>query len=188
MNTNERGIDLLFIIKQKPCKKRRALNKNGIMSKKTLSQDEELFCQLLVNGTTPYGGNIVRCYRDVFHSNDSLDGHKARKLMAREDIKAYIEQLEGENAKESVLMKKFLAENLKSIVQEMSTAEYRDRKGTKLSPAALRSVAVSASKALMDLYPVKEAQINKLNIEGNGENGIVFNVIVPNKNSDKSDE
>ena len=58
-------------------------------------------------------------------------------------------------------------------------AQYTDRRGTKLSPAPLRSVAVSATKALMEMYPVKEAQVNKLNIEGAGEGGITFNVIVP---------
>ena len=124
----------------------------------------------------------------MFHSDNILDGHKAKKLLAREDIQKYIEELEAENAKESVYVKKFLAENLKSIIKETSTAEYRDRRGTKLSPAPLRSVAVSASKALMELFPVREAQVSKLNIEGNGENGIVFNVIVPGSNEEKKQE
>ena len=83
------------------------------------------------------------------------------------------------NSLETTHMKKFLTENLKHIIEETSTAVYRDRRGNKLSPAALRSVAVAASKTLMDMYPVKEAQVSKLNIEGGGENGIVFNVIVP---------
>ena len=56
---------------------------------------------------------------------------------------------------------------------------YMDRRGTRLSPAPLRSVAVGASKALMDLYPVKEAQKHELSIGGAGEGGITFNVIVP---------
>jgi hypothetical protein len=158
------------------------------MDNKNLTKDEELFCQLLVNGSAPYGGDAIKCYREVFHSDNILDGHKAKKLLAREDIQKYIEELEAENAKESVYVKKFLAENLKSIIKETSTAEYRDRRGTKLSPAPLRSVAVSASKALMELFPVREAQVSKLNIEGNGENGIVFNVIVPGSNEEKKQE
>ena len=83
-------------------------------------------------------------------------------------------------------MKKFLTENLVHIIEETSTAEYRDRRGTRLSPAPLRSVAVSATKALMEMYPVKEAQVSKLNIEGGGEGGITFNVIVPEQSKPES--
>ena len=158
------------------------------MDKINLTKEEELFCQLLVNGTAPYGGDAVKCYREVFHCEHILDGHKAKKLLAREDIQEYISQLEAENAKEAVYVKKFLAENLKSIIKETSTAQFSDRRGTKLSPAAMRSVAVSASKALMELYPVREAQVSKVNIEGNGENGIVFNVIVPGSTDETKKE
>ena len=55
-------------------------------------------------------------------------------------------------------MKTFLRENLISIIEECSTAELRDRKGVIQSPAAMRSIAVNAVKALMELYPVKAAQ------------------------------
>lgn len=157
------------------------------MENNKLTKEEELFCQLLVNGAAPYGGDALKCYREVFHSDNIMDGHKSKTLMARPDIQEYISQLESDNVKEAAHIKKFLAENLKSIIKETSVAEYRDRRGTKLSPAPLRSVAVSASKALMELYPVREAQVNKLNIEGNGESGIVFNVIVPDSSEQKQD-
>jgi hypothetical protein len=52
----------------------------------------------------------------------------------------------------------------------------------------MRSVAVNASKALMDMYPIKEAQVSKVNIEGGGEGGITFNVIVPETPAKKEDE
>ena len=80
-------------------------------------------------------------------------------------------------------MKRFLTANLKHIIEETSRDIYYDRRGKALSPAALRSVAVSASKALMEMYPVKESQVNKFEINGGGESGITFNVIVPEQKS-----
>lgn len=144
-----------------------------------MTKEEQLFCELFVNGAAPFGGNALRCYQQVFHTDTVMDNHKANQLLIQDDIKAYVEKLEAENVVEAAHVKRFLTANLKHIIEETTTAEYRDRKGTLLSPAAVRSVAVSASKALMELYPVKEAQINKLNIEGAGEGGVVFNVIVP---------
>ena len=149
------------------------------MGRCNLDENDELFCQLLVNGGAPYGGDPQKCYQEVYHNQGKLSAIKAQELLKRDEIRDYIEQLESENAKETSQVKKFLSENLKSIIRETTTAEYTDRKGRKLSVAPLRSVAVSASKALMELYPVREAQVNKLNIEGNGEGGVVFNVIVP---------
>lgn len=186
MNTNGKTDFTLFIINKSLATQRGFLTKNAMENIK-LTKEEMLFCQLLVNGSAPYGGDAVKCYQEVFRCNDILDGHKAKKFMARTEIQEYITELETENVKEAAQVKKFLAENLKSIIKETSTAQYSDRRGTKLSPAPLRSVAVSASKALMELYPVREAQVNKLNIEGDGENGIVFNVIVPG-NTDTQQE
>lgn len=149
------------------------------MKETKLTDKEQLFCELFMNGAAPYAGNALKCYQAVFESDDMQDNLNAKKMLARDDIKAFMAELEDYNAQETAHMKQFLTENLKHIIEETSTAVYRDRRGNKLSPAALRSVAVTASKALMDMYPVKEAQVSKLNIEGGGENGIVFNVIVP---------
>lgn len=42
---------------------------------------------------------------------------------------------------------------------------------------------------MMDMYPVKEARITNLNIDGgDGEGGITFNVIVPDAVQKKDDE
>lgn len=144
-----------------------------------LTENEILFCELYVNGCAPYAGNAAKCYSEVFKCDSKKTKHLAKQLLIREDIQAYLKELEDMTYEETKYMKKFLTENLIHIIEETSTAEYRDRRGTKLSPAPLRSVAVSASKALMEMYPVKEAQVNKLNIEGGGEGGITFNVIVP---------
>ena len=79
----------------------------------------------------------------------------------------------------------FIASNLKKIIEEASSAEYRDRFGTLLSPAPLRSVAVSAAKALMELYPIKERGGNNSNNNGESDTNITFNVIVPGQTNDK---
>lgn len=144
-----------------------------------LTEKEKLFCELFVNGNAPYAGNAAKCYAEAFGDNSLTSKHSAKSLLIREDIQQYIEELEGMQDYDAKNMKKFLTASLIRIVEEASTAEYQDRRGTKLSPAPLRSVAVSASKALMEMYPVKEAQVSKLNIEG-GEGGVTFNVIVPN--------
>lgn len=158
------------------------------MENTKLTKDEQLFCELFVNGVAPYTGNALKCYQEVFHSSDIRDSVRAKQMLAREDIQKFIDGLNGLNAIETAHMKGYIASHLKQIIEETSTAIYRDRRGTKLSPAPLRSVAVSATKALMELYPVKEAQVSKLNIEGGGENGITFNVIVPNQQPTETQE
>jgi hypothetical protein len=145
----------------------------------TLSKEEEMFCQLYVNGTAPYAGNATKCYAEVFNCEQKMAKHLALRLLGKEGVQGYLKELEGMSFEEARYMKKYLSENLIRIIEETSTAQYRDRRGTLLSPAPLRSVAVSAIKALMEMHPVKEAQLSKLNIEGAGEGGITFNVIVP---------
>lgn len=151
-----------------------------------LTENEILFCELYANGSAPFAGNVARCYSEVFHCDSKQAKHLAKQLIAREDIQNYLKELENSTYDEAKYMKKFLTENLIHIIEETSVAQYHDRRGTKLSPAPLRSVAVSATKALMEMYPVKEAQVNKLNIEGAGEGGITFNVIVPEQNNQDS--
>ncbi len=144
-----------------------------------ITEQEKLFCELYVNGEAPFAGDAAKCYQEVFNDLTNKAKAHAMRLLAREDIQEYLKKLDELPYEDAKYMKVFLRENLINIVKECSTANYRDRKGTLLSPAALRSVAVSASKALMDLYPVKEAQLNKLSIDGSGDGGIVFNVIIP---------
>lgn len=145
-----------------------------------LSENEKLFCELFVNGTAPYAGNAAKCFAEVFKDKSINVGHKARTFINQPKIQSYVDELSEASVANAVSMKRYLTENLSRILDETSTATYYDRRGTALSPAPLRSVAVSAAKALMEMYPVREAQVSKVNIEnGNGEGGIVFNVIVP---------
>lgn len=154
-----------------------------------LTEQEKLFCELYANGEAPFGGNAARCYQEVFNDRTHRTKNRAIRMLSRPDIQAYLKSLDELPYEEAKYMKTFLRENLTSIITECTSGEYRDRKGTLLSPAALRSVAVNASKALMELYPVKEAQINKINIDGgNGEGGITFNVIMPEQTKPNNKE
>lgn len=149
------------------------------MNDTQLTDQEILFCELYVNGTAPFAGNAAKCYSEVFHESGVNIRQKAKKLLSQDRIKTYVGKLEEISEENTADMKRYLTQNLMKILDETSIAEFRDRRGTLLSPAPLRSVAVNAAKALMDMYPVKEAQTTNLNIGGNGEGGITFNVIVP---------
>lgn len=155
----------------------------------TLNQQEIDFCELYIFGCDPYTGNARKCYEDVFHDKSSVSFKKARLLMAREDIQEYIGQLRKIANYETADLKARLTEKLLHIIDETSTANYTDRRGTKLSPAPLRSVAVQATKALMELHPIKVAQESKIELnDGNGGAGIVFNVIVPKEQQHQDEE
>lgn len=148
-----------------------------------LTKEEQLFCELYANGDAPFAGNAARCYEEAFNVSGGNIRTKAMRFLSRDDIQAYLNDLDKLTFEEAKYMKKFLTQSLCKIVEECSTAQYVNRKGVPISPAPLRSVGVSASKALMDMYPVKEAQ--RLNIEGgNDGSGIIFNVIMPEQQKD----
>ena len=71
-----------------------------------------------------------------------------------------------------------VTETLKAIMDETATSDYTDRFGVPLSPAPLRAVSVNAAKALMDIFPIRHKEENRLRIEGSDGN-VIFNVIVP---------
>jgi hypothetical protein len=148
-----------------------------------LTNEEKLFCELYANGDAPFAGNATRCYEEAFADTGGNVHSKAIHFLAREDVQCYLRDLEKLSFDEARYMKKFLTQNLTKIVEECATKQYLNKKGQPMSPAPLRSVAVSASKALMDMYPVKEA--NKISVESNDGNGITFNVIMPEKPVEK---
>lgn len=153
----------------------------------TLNKQEQDFCELFIFGCDPYAGNARKCYEDVFSDSGKLSLKHANELLNRTDIQEYIQYLRSIANYEVADLKSRLTEKLWHIIDETSKAEYTDRRGTKLSPAPLRSVAVQASKALMEMYPVKVAQENKIELNGGGDGGIVFNVIVPKSNDKNQD-
>jgi hypothetical protein len=150
------------------------------MERKQLNDNEKLFCELYVNGCSPYAGNATRCYTDVFLGKKKTPsaGVLANQLLLRPEIKEYVTELVGQNAQDADSVKRFLSQNLMKIIEEATESNYYNSHGEVISPAAMRSVAVNAAKALMSIHPVKESSINKINIEGH-EGGITFNVIVP---------
>lgn len=151
-----------------------------------LDTKEENFCLLLTGGVAPYAGNIAKCYEAAFGVKDKYSLHHGQQLMKRPDIKGRLAELEEDSAVRATDMKKYLTSTYMKIIDECSSAEYSDRRGNPLSPAAMRSVAINAGKALAELYPIKEAQVSKVNIgagEGDNAPAITFNVIVPDKSS-----
>ena len=87
---------------------------------------------------------------------------------------------------ETAAVKLQVTETLKAVMDETATSDYTDRFGVPLSPAPLRAVSVNAAKALMEIFPIKHKEENRLRIEG-GDGNVIFNVIVPD-NSPKDEE
>jgi len=156
-------------------------------SNKELSEAEITFCELYINGIAPYAGNAAKCYSDVFQTPIEKARSKAMRFLSEPHIQRYIEELESLNAFDAKRKKDYIARHLEHIIEETSKAKYYDRKGVELSPAAVRSVCVQAMKLYADLYPVKEAQVNKLSFE-NAEGGVTFNLIVPQENHEKDED
>lgn len=165
------------------------------MSDNKITIQEKKFCEYYMKGVAPYAGNAALCYLKAFApeiTNPTTEeiviaSVKATELFVKEEIREYMDILTVATYKENEAIKRYIAESLKAIINETSTAQYRDRRGAKLSPAPLRSVAVSAAKALAELYPVKATQTHQLNI-GDGEAGVTFNLIVPNKTNNEPKE
>lgn len=154
-----------------------------------LTQPEYRFCDLYVNGGSGFAGQHCKCYKEVFGDEGTNISLKSRRLISKLHISARIKELieKQQNDTETIAVKLQVTETLRSIMEETSTAVYKDKWGEKLSPAPLRAVSVNAAKALMDLYPIKHAQEAKLKIEGAGEGGVIFNVIVPQNPSEKNE-
>ncbi len=151
-----------------------------------LTEQEKNFCLLFMCGAAPYGGNPEKCYQGAFNDKTNYALSKAKALLKKQHIQDFIATLEEESKEEAKDIKRYLTRTYMRIIDECSEGEYFDRNGNAMSPAAMRSVAVNASKALADLYPVKEAQVSKLNIgggEGESAPSVTFNVIVPGASS-----
>lgn len=170
------------------------------MDKEKLTDLEEKFCLIYANGPSPYNGNAKKTFDLVFkgvkgsymagefydQADDIDDSISARKLIMREDIKKRIEEIQSESIVNAATLRPRLTETLLKIADECSTVVCVDKFGTKISPAALRSVAVNAIGKLTDMYGIKEDIAHKVMLEGADGDGITFNLIVPQAN--KNDE
>lgn len=153
-----------------------------------LTEEEELFCQLYINGGVEYAGQHVKCYKNAFQTEERNVSIPSRQLLSKPSVIVRIKTLSDEfqTETETVATKLQISETLKAVMEETATSSYTDKFGIKLSPAPLRSVSVNAAKALMDIYPIRHTQGGKLKIEGEG--GVTFNVIVPSPKSKAENE
>lgn len=159
---------------------------------------EEKFCWVYACGPVPYVGNAPRSYELVFKKSsgklidvddnaveEDIDTNiAARKLMARKEIQDRIDEIQSMNAVNATTLRPRLTETLLKIADECTTLSCHDKWGNLLSPAALRSVAVSAVSKLTDMYGIKEDIAHKVMLEGSDGDGITFNVIMPQKEND----
>lgn len=156
-------------------------------SEPKLTEAEIEFCTMFVFGDSEFAGQHVKCYAEVFGEDRKNTAVASRKLITNPLIQAKINELmkQLQTETENMAVKLQIAETLKAVMEETSTAQFIDKFGISLSPAPLRAVSVNAAKALMELYPIKHSAESKLKIEG-GNGGIIFNVVVPqNKENEK---
>lgn len=157
------------------------------MEKTKLSDKEQKFCLIYTNGPAPYNGNEVRCWQLVFNGSTTLPRGEeeveialdASKFMQRDDVKEYIDSINALSIVNASTLRPRITQTLLKIMDECSTAQYEDRWGVKIQPAAMRAVAVNAASKLTDMYGIKEDIAHKIQIEGGDGDGITFNLIAP---------
>lgn len=156
-----------------------------------LTPQEAKFCLIYVNAPAPYAGNALKCYRAVFldggENNDIEDSLAASEIMRKKSVKERIEELENLNAVSAASLRPRLTQNLLKIMDECSQAVYSDRRGTPLSPAALRAVSIQAMKTLNEMYAVKEDIAHKISLEGASGSGVTINIVSPQQASDDTE-
>lgn len=157
---------------------------------KPLTEQEIQFCDLYVNGGLDYAGKYKECYVRVFGDKKTHYPYmSAYTLVRKPNVAKYIKELMAQDQfeMETAAVKLQVSETLKSVMQETATTDYEDRFGVKLSPAPLRAVSVNAAKALMEIYPIRHKEDNRLRIEGSDGN-VIFNVIVPKKDGAQEEQ
>lgn len=169
------------------------------MDNSKLTDLEEKFCLVYACGPSPYNGNAKATYALVFKGKTGRlfnpDGDEqviedvdmaieVHNLMRRSDIRDYIDKIQSENVITASTLRPRLTVNLLKIADECATDVYEDRFGVKQNPASLRSVAVNAISKLMEIYGVKEDIAHKVMLEGAGNEGITFNLIMPESNKE----
>lgn len=150
-----------------------------------INNQEARFCLLYVDAPAPLCGNARECYKMAFHVDDgAVAMAEARKLLKKESVQKRIEELNEYNVYNAASLKPQITETLLKIMNEMTDAQYKDKDKNPLSPAAARSVAVSATKELNSMYGVKEDIVHKVQLEGKDGSGVTFNIVVPEKPSE----
>lgn len=170
-----------------------ATNKVRLLSKKVdyLKQDLELeekymtemppahleFCYEFVFGEPGIAGNAKKCYNKVFGPKGT--SVQAKTFLRSNHIAAKIKAM-SETKNDEIIGKRIrIEETLFGIMEECSKSSHKDRYGNKVMPSAMRSVAIGAAKELNSMLGLNAATETKLSSDG--DSGIVFNVIVPEK-------
>lgn len=158
---------------------------------KPLTEQESQFCELYVNGGLEFAGRPKKCYVEVFGEKAVKNPNaSANYLMNKPHVLRHIKELLSSERfeMETMAVKLQVTETLKAVMDETATKDYTDRFGVPLSPAPLRAVSVNAAKALMEIFPIKHKEENRLRIEGSDGN-VIFNVVVPtNPPKDEQEE
>lgn len=155
----------------------------------SLKEEEQDFCILLVEGSQKFAGNPTQCYietvgkKEGIPEDDPFIGHYVKELLSDENVKGYIQELQkaSENEQETELLKIRLRSTLLKIIDECSVAQFTDRRGNLLSPAAMRSVANNSIKTLIDITPALRKEVEAGEDDDKSKGGLTFNVIVPDK-------
>lgn len=153
-----------------------------------LTDLEAKFCLLYVDAPAPLCGDARECYKRVFNETDGAKAmSEAKKLLKKDAVQQRIKELDDYNVYNAASLRPKITETLVKIMDEMSDCQYCDKDENPLSPAAARSVAVSAAKELNSMYGVKEDIVHKVQLEGKDGAGITFNLVVPDKPRERQD-
>ncbi len=154
-----------------------------------LTPQQEDFCHLFVYGGREYAGKREKCFARAFGATDRTDAEQeSRRLLDRTAVASRIKELARtlQTETEHIAIKLQVAETLKAVMEETASATFTDKFGIDLSPAPLRAVSVNAAKALMELYPIKNANESRLRVEG-ADGNVIFNVVVPDAREKNED-
>ena len=159
------------------------------MDSQFLTENEARFCLLYTNGAAPLSGNARLCYQRLFPGTSDEDAaFLAKEMLNKKEVKERIAKLNEVSLHSAEYIRPQTTETLLKIMHECTNSEYSDKDGIPLSPAALRAVSVNAARELNSMYGIKEEIAQKVKIETDGQNGIVFNVIAPATKAGKEDD
>lgn len=153
----------------------------NLTSSDLLTPSESKFCDLYCNGGKEYTGKGALCFIEAFGVDRTYHSAylSAKRLLKKPHVIDRVKELVNLTTEENLAMKKRLTESLFSILEETREALYKDRRGTVLSPAPLRAVAVNAAKAIADLNNIGGSTEAKFTIDASNGGGVTFNVVVP---------
>ena len=103
-----------------------------------LTKAESLFCDLYINGGREFAGQHCKCYREAFQDSGSGVSLKSRRLLGKTHISERIKKLseQQQTDTEAIAVKLQVTETLKSVMEETSTAKYKDKWGMDLLPGS----------------------------------------------------